>query len=133
MTGASDHDKVLEKLLLLEWQRAGTPAKDLEVWPIPRPTGGIGLCVNFLPMENDQSEAMVRIVITNLIETGIAKRYSALQFAVSRPLADPNRNIVVSRYFLEDDRLRALESDPESIRNASLDTLVTTKIELPFP
>jgi hypothetical protein len=131
MTNAAGRDESLEKALLLAWREAGTPAKDVEVWPIPRPTGGVGLCVNFLPMDNNQSESMVRTVISNLVESGVVKRFSGLQFSVSTPLPDPTRNVVVARYFLEDDRLRSIERDPSSIQKKSLDALVTTKIVLP--
>ncbi|HRT29090.1 MAG TPA: hypothetical protein P5527_04800 [Kiritimatiellia bacterium] len=133
MTNVAERDESIEKMLLLAWRDAGTPAKDIEVWPIPRPTGGMGLCVNFLPMDNNQSESMIQTVISNLVESGVVKRFSGLQFAVSKPLSDPTRNMVVARYFLEDDRLRFIERDPSSIRKNPLDALVTTKITLPSP
>jgi hypothetical protein len=110
------------------WQEHGTPANIIEVGSVPRPTGGIGLCVNFLPTDNTDSESMIRLVISNLIETGITKRYSGLQFAVSKPLADITRNVVVARYFLDSDCLRSIERNPSIIEDKELDALVTTKV-----
>lgn len=130
MTATSGRDESLEKALLLAWQKTGTPAKDIEAWLIPRPTGGVGLCVNFLPIDNNQSESMIRTVISNLVQSGVVKRFSGLQFAVSKPLPDPTRNVVVARYFLEDDQLRSIERDPLSVEKSSLDALVTMKIVL---
>ena len=128
MTNAPGRDESLEKALLLVWHKTGAPAKDIEVWPIPRPTGGVGLCVNFLPVDNNQSEFMIEAVVYNLVVTGVSKRFSGLQFAVSKALADPTRNVVVARYFLEDERLRSIERDPLSVGKTPLEALVTTKM-----
>lgn len=133
MIDTTGRDQSLEKVLLHALREAGTPAIDIEVGQVPRPTADVGLCVNFLPMDNNQSESMIRTVISNLVESGVVKRFSGLQFAVSKPLPDTTRNVVVARYFLEGDRLRSIERDPSAIQKNSLDALVTTKIVLPSP
>ena len=124
-------DETLEKDFLVVFQKAGSPVRDLEVWPIPRPTGGVGLCVNFLPVDDSQSEMIIRLVIDHLLRRRLAARFSSLQFAVSKLLPDITKNVVVARYFLESDRVRLLERDPSSITKNSLDTLVTTKQVFP--
>lgn len=128
MSEIRGRDERLENGLRDLWQSANTPAKDIEVWPIPRPTGGVGLCVNFLPTNSHQSDSMIVAAIRHLVERHISHRFSALQFAVNRPLQDTARLVVAARYFLENDHVRSIERDISCLDKNSLDSLVTRKV-----
>ncbi len=125
-------DERLENELRDVWQRANTPAKDIEVWPIPRPTGGIGLCVNFLPTNGSQSDSMIIAAIRYLVEQHISHQFSALQFGVNTLRQGSARLVVSARYFFENDRVRSIERDIKCLDKSSLDSLVTTKIVNPL-
>jgi hypothetical protein len=133
MTDTTGRDEKLEKELLGLWQESGTPSKDVEVWPIPRPTGGVGPCVNFLPADNRQAESMILTAIAHLIRRRISTRFSALQFGVNTQLQGTARVAVSARYFLESDHLRSIEGDLKHLSESDLDSLVTTKLIHPLP
>lgn len=120
-------EKKLETMIVRLWHKLGMPAADIEVWPVPRPMGGVCLCVNFLPVDENQAESMVRAAVFHLVRSGVVKRFGGLQFAVNRLVSGPTQIAVVVRYYFDAERLRSLARDPSSIPKSSLDTLVTNK------
>src|SRR6266571_4182599 len=119
---ADRNDSVLAKPLVMAWRMRGFANDALEICEIPRPTGGIGLCVNFAVRNEKGAEPclsigseMVRIAMSLLVHRECTKKYTSLQFAFSLRFSKCSHPRVIqgARYFFESERLREIERNPE--------------------
>lgn len=130
-------DSTLARNVAAVWAQEKLPVDAVEACAISRPTGGLGLCVNFRirpGVENDRGGIVaaterIRIALAFLVESGVSKRYSSLQFGFAIQSINDGQIVIAQggRFFLESNAVRRIEETPNLLQTTTVGDLVTTK------
>jgi hypothetical protein len=129
---------ILSKQLADAWEGKGYAMDAMEVIELPRPMGGVGLCVNCRILNENGLEInwesianLIRIALLVLIHGMHSKGYTSVQFCIANGTRGypEQTGIRAVRVFLESEKLREIESNCRLVSESALDSL-TTAIEV---
>lgn len=129
-------DIVLAQRIAVAWREEGLRIDAIEVWPIPRPTGGTGLCLNFrvtyttsLESALEDVSKRIRTALMLLIDERETQKYTALQFGFTMHAigSSQTEGSPGGRFFFESPEVRKLETTPQLLANTPLEQLATVK------
>ncbi len=134
MISREGKDLALGKRISEVLKKANLDVDAVEVWSIPRPTGGNGLCVNFcmkldlnfgasaLPAISER----IRLILAFLIRQSLLRAFTSLQFGFSIQKSGSDKLSRGGRFFFESPEVRRIEEDPNLLVARHLEDLVTT-------